>query len=177
MLAGTRDTSTSCTQLALPQGHGESFVLIQSQRLGPPFPESHCISRAWLPCPALWSHSEMSPHLRLLGSRGWDLGPTSSIQSWSPACWWGKDGGLEIDPKCVCMLNCFSHVQLFATLWTVSCQAPLSKGFSRQEHWSEFLCVPPGDLPDPGIKASCLTSPALLGGFFPTSATWEAQIQ
>ena len=91
MLAGTRDTSTSFAQLALPQGHGESFVLIQSQRLGPPFPESHCISRAWLPCPALWSHSEMSPQLRLLGSRGWDLGPTSSIQSWSPACWWGKD--------------------------------------------------------------------------------------
>ena len=75
------------------------------------------------------------------------------------------------------MLNHFSCAQLFATLWTVARQAPLSKGFSRQEHWSEFLCVPPGDLPDPGIKASCLTSPALLGGFFPTSATWEAQIQ
>ena len=137
MLAGTRHTSntaTSYAQLALPQGHGESFVLIQSQRLGPPFPESHCISRAWLPCPAFWSHSEMSPQLRLLGSRGWDLGPISSIQSWSPACWWGKDRGLEIDPKCMCMLNCFSHVQLFATLWTVSCQAPLSMGLSRQEY-------------------------------------------
>ena len=29
-----------------------------------------------------------------------------------------------------------SHVQLFATPWTVACQAPLSMGFSRQEHWS-----------------------------------------
>ena len=37
------------------------------------------------------------------------------------------------------MLSCFSHVQLFATLWTVACQAPLSMGFSRQEYWSEFL--------------------------------------
>ena len=30
----------------------------------------------------------------------------------------------------------FSHVQLFATPWTVACQAPLSMGFSRQEYWS-----------------------------------------
>ena len=26
--------------------------------------------------------------------------------------------------------------QLFATPWTVACQAPLSKGFSRQEYWN-----------------------------------------
>ena len=34
------------------------------------------------------------------------------------------------------VLSCFSHVWLFATLWTVACLAPLSKGFSRQEYWS-----------------------------------------
>ena len=34
------------------------------------------------------------------------------------------------------MLNCFSRVWLSATLWTMACQAPLSMGFSRQEHWS-----------------------------------------
>ena len=34
----------------------------------------------------------------------------------------------------VCMLSRFSHVQLFVTLWTVVCQAPLSMGFSRQEY-------------------------------------------
>ena len=33
---------------------------------------------------------------------------------------------------------------------------------------------PPGDLPDPGIKLVSLMSPALAGGFFTTSATWEA---
>ena len=33
----------------------------------------------------------------------------------------------------VCAL---SHVPLFATQWTVACQAPLSMGFPRQEHWS-----------------------------------------
>ena len=29
-----------------------------------------------------------------------------------------------------------SRVRLFATLWTVTYQAPLSMEFSRQEHWS-----------------------------------------
>ena len=40
----------------------------------------------------------------------------------------------------------------FATPWTVARQAPLSMGFSRQEHWSGLLCPPPGDLPDPGME-------------------------
>ena len=40
------------------------------------------------------------------------------------------------------MLNRFSHVQLFATLWTVACQAPLSMGFSRQKYWSGLPCPP-----------------------------------
>ena len=37
-----------------------------------------------------------------------------------------------------------------------------------------LLCPPPGDLPNPGIKPTSLTSPALAGGFFTTSTTWEA---
>ena len=40
-----------------------------------------------------------------------------------------------------------------ATLWTVAHQAPLSLGFSRQEHWSGLLCSPPGDRPDPQMDA------------------------
>ena len=59
-------------------------------------------------------------------------------------------------------------------LWTIAHQAPLSMGFSRQEHWSGLLCPPPGDLPDPGIEPMCLTSPALADGFFTPSATREA---
>ena len=62
-----------------------------------------------------------------------------------------------------------SHVRLFATSWTVAGQAPLSMGFSRQEYWSELAFSPPGDLPDPGIKPTSLTSPALTAGFFTTS--------
>ena len=36
----------------------------------------------------------------------------------------------------VCALSHFSHVLLFATLWTVAHQASPSMGFSRQECWS-----------------------------------------
>ena len=74
-----------------------------------------------------------------------------------------------------CMLSCFSCVQLCAALWLIARQAPLSMGFSRQEHWSGLSCPPPEGLPDPGIKPTSLRSPALAGGFFTTSATWEAQ--
>ena len=57
---------------------------------------------------------------------------------------------------CVCMLSCFSHVWLFATLWTVACQVPLSMEFSRQEYWRGLSCPPPGDLPDPRIGTEFL---------------------
>ena len=74
-----------------------------------------------------------------------------------------------------CMLSCSRRVWLCAALWTVAHQAPLSIGFSRQEHWRGLLCPPPGELPNLGIKLVSLMSPALAGGFFITSATWEAQ--
>ena len=72
------------------------------------------------------------------------------------------------------MLMCSSHVWLFVTLWTEALQAPQSMGFFRQDYWSGLPCLPPGDLPNPGIETASLTSPALAGGFFITSATWEA---
>ena len=72
------------------------------------------------------------------------------------------------------MLSCYIRARLFATLWTVAHRAPLSMGFSRQEYWSGLPCTPPGDLPDPRIEPVSLASPALGGGFFTTSATWEA---
>ena len=53
---------------------------------------------------------------------------------------------------CCAVLSCFNHVWVFATLWTVARQAPLSMGFSRQEYWSGLPCPPPGDLPNPGIQ-------------------------
>ena len=68
----------------------------------------------------------------------------------------------------------FSHVQLIATLWNVAHQVPLSRGFSRYQHWSGFPCPPPGYLPNPGIEPTSLTSLVLANGFFTTSTTWEA---
>ena len=83
-------------------------------------------------------------------------------------------GSLYLSPSwplrtlsCACMLNHFSHVRLFVTLWTIAHQAPLSMGFSRQEYWSGLPCPPPG-------KPKTLVSPALTAGFFTTSITWEA---
>ena len=70
-----------------------------------------------------------------------------------------------------CMLSSFSHVQLFVMPWSVAHQAHLSMGFARQEYLSRLPYPPPGYLPDPGIELASLTSPALTGRFFTTSAT------
>ena len=56
-----------------------------------------------------------------------------------------------------------SHVQLFATPWTVVHQASLSMRFLRQEYCSGLPFPSPGDLPNPGIEPA---SPALAGRFF-----------
>ena len=61
-----------------------------------------------------------------------------------------------------------SRVQLFATPWTVTHQAPPSMGLSRKEYWSGLPFPSPGDLPNPGIgprfptlQADALTSEPL----------------
>ena len=46
---------------------------------------------------------------------------------------------------------------------TLARQAPLSMGFSRQEHWGGLPCPPPGELLDPRVEPE---SPALAGEFF-----------
>ena len=65
----------------------------------------------------------------------------------------------------MCVLSHFSRVQLFATLWTVVFQAPLSMGFSMQEYWSGLPLPTPGDLPNLGIEPA---SPALQADSLPT---------
>ena len=60
-----------------------------------------------------------------------------------------------------------SRAQLFATLWTVACQAPLSMGFSSQEYWRGLPFPPSGDLPDSGIEPEPLVSPASQAGPLP----------
>ena len=56
----------------------------------------------------------------------------------------------------LCCAESLSHVQLFATPWTVAHQAPLSLEFSRQEYWSGLPCPAPGDLPNPGVEPRSL---------------------
>ena len=67
-----------------------------------------------------------------------------------------------------CVSACVRH---FVTPWTVTRQASWSMGLSRQEYWSGLPFPPAGDLPNSGIEPTC---PALAGGFFTTSTTWEA---
>ena len=50
-----------------------------------------------------------------------------------------------------------SYVRLFATPWTIDCQAPPSMGFSRQEYWSGLPSTSLGDLPNPRIKPGSST--------------------
>ena len=64
---------------------------------------------------------------------------------------------------CVCVLV-DSVVPDSVTTWIISCQAPLSVEFSRQEYSSGLPFPSPGDLPDPGIKTG---SPTLLADSLP----------
>ena len=55
------------------------------------------------------------------------------------------------------------------TLWIVTCQAPLSTGFSRQEYWNGLPCPPPGDLPDPETEPVSSVALALQADSLPRS--------
>ena len=73
----------------------------------------------------------------------------------------------SVNDWCACVLSHFSPVRLFAAVWPVALQAPLSIGFSRQGYWSGLPRPPPGDFPDSGIEPASLRSPALAGRFLP----------
>ena len=79
---------------------------------------------------------------------------------------------------CVCVCVCvfaharsvavLSHAQLFATLWTVALQAPLSMELSRQEYWDGLSFPLPRVLPNPGIKTVSPSSPVLPADSLPS---------
>ena len=56
------------------------------------------------------------------------------------------DKGLKVKVKSL------SPIWLFATPWTATHQAPLSRRFPRQRYWSGLLFPSPGDLPNSGMK-------------------------
>ena len=72
------------------------------------------------------------------------------------------------------LLSRFSHTQFFVTPWAIAFQTPPSVEFSRQEYWGGLPCPFLGDLLNPGIEPASPMFPALVGGFFTTSTTWEA---
>ena len=108
-----------------------------------------------------------SQHHQQLPSRQTDV-QESTI--WACMSAWPMVSG-SVLKLCVCLV-----VQSCPSLcnpWTVAHQAPLSMGFSWQGYWSGLPFPPPGDLPDSGIEPVSPESPALVGGFFTSSATWE----
>ena len=97
--------------------------------------------------------------------------PSSSVSSFSPV-YVARSLPAPLSGQSWESLRVFmlSHVRLFVTPLAVAHQAPPSMGFSRQEYWSGFPCLPPGDLPYPWIEPMSLASPALAGGFFTTES-------
>jgi len=108
-------------------------------------------------------------------------GPAAGQRPQLPGAWpagWAWVGGEGQGSPRIQGSMLAKSLQLCPTLcnsvWTVACQAPPSMRFSRQEYWSGLPCPPPGYLPNPGIEPTSLMSLVLKGGFFTTSATWEA---
>ena len=96
-----------------------------------------------------------SPHHS--GGGSWQRGLllTCSCQHYSQGPPLGPEGLADTQ---VHVLSCSCRVRLFATLWPVASQAPLSMGVSRQECYGELPCPPPGDLPHPGVEPVSLVS-------------------
>ena len=108
--------------------------------------------------------SQMIPNIINPGKRQFVLSPMiKSLYLRAPISWLCE---------CLCVHACtqsLSYVWLFATPWTVACQASLAVGFSRQEYWSGMPFPPPGDLPDSRIEPASPAFFALAGGFFTTA--------
>ena len=97
---------------------------------------------------------KVNPRVILFGStlsscRGLDWNCLRSVISL------GTTGGRVVTKLCPTL----------ATPWTVARQAPLSRGFSRQECWSGLPFPSPGDLPNPGTEPR---SPTLQADSLPT---------
>ena len=80
-----------------------------------------------------------------------------TFQVHSSVCKW-QDFMFSYMCVCVCVCQSLSHVQLFATLWTIAHQATLSLGFSRQEYQTEYslLSLLQGIFPTQGLNPALL---------------------
>ena len=109
----------------------------------------------------------MATYSRILAWRILQRSPLESMESKRVGHDWGTNTFTfivcqDLGVQSLCTLSCFSHVQLFATLWIV-CSLPGSsvQGFSWQEYWSGLPCHPPGNLPDSRIEPEFYAAAAL----------------
>ena len=93
------------------------------------------------------------------------LGHHSDSPTQEATCWFTETCGCSVAQSGLTLCNLMD---------CVAYQAPLSRGFYKQDCWNGLSLPSPGDLSDPGTEPTSLTSPALAGGFFTTSATREA---
>ena len=120
---------------------------------------THYVSGSLLKVGHTAEHRQQSPHFSTFHSR-WGV-------------WREKlDKLLKNYFCCTCVCVC-SLISNFLWPHGGACQVPLPMEFSRQEYQSRLPFPSPGNLPDPGIKPLFLASPAVAGGFFTTSATWD----
>ena len=79
---------------------------------------------------------------------------------------------------CCCLVTklCPTLLQCPTLCHPMDCSPPGScvHGILQARILEWLPCSPPGDLPNPEIEPASLMSPALAGGFFTTSTTWEA---
>ena len=92
------------------------------------------------------------------------------MNTWEPTL--GRGALPEAVPDLGASSGACSVVSDSVTPWTAAHQAPLSMGFSRQEHWSVLPFPSPGDFPNPGIEP---VSPALAGKFLTTEPSGKPQ--
>ena len=115
----------------------------------------------WVDMPSSRGSSWPRDWLVLLYTWAQRLNPGLLFSALAGGCLSLAPPGKPLYTLCCAVLSHFNHVQLFATLWTVACQAPLFIGFFRQENWSGFPRSPPRDLPDPGMEPTSPTALAL----------------
>ena len=98
-------------------------------------------------CQAYWKPQSEDKSIMCL------ISPHKTLNKPFVICWWVLICIQRMLPFLILSLSVkLSHVQLFATLWTVAHQASLSMEFFRQEYWSGLPFPPLRDLPNPGIE-------------------------
>ena len=112
--------------------------------------------------------SSVVPKMSFIGSGCFNLGPGKVYMVHLAAIC------LKSPPSLLHCIYMLSFVWHFVTPWTVTCQASLSTGFSRQEFWSGLPFPFPADLPDPGIEPESSASPPLAGGFLTTEPSGKS---